>query len=280
MKVASVQIQGTATYGRVEDDAMVLADADLARACPDLQSLLASGALPRLANSPGARVGLNQLNFLPVIPNARHIICVGINYRAHMREMNREPTDWPWVFTRFADSLVGHGEPLLRPLESSHYDFEGELALIIGRQAHRVTAAEALDYVAGYTCFMDGSLRDFQSHSAQFTAGKNFWRSGSCGPWLVTTDEIPDPALLNLETRLNGARMQAAPISDLHFSVAEIVAYCSRFCRLQPGDIISTGTPAGVGCARKPPVWMQPGDIIEVAIDGIGVLRNPVEAEH
>jgi 2-keto-4-pentenoate hydratase/2-oxohepta-3-ene-1,7-dioic acid hydratase in catechol pathway len=146
----------------------------------------------------------------------------------------------------------------------------------MGKTAHRVKATDALDYVAGYSCFMDGSIRDFQRHSTQFTPGKNFFQSGSFGPWLVTADEIADPAALKLETRLNGEVMQQAPISDLKFDVPYLIEYISQFCRLQPGDVISTGTPGGVGFARTPPVWLQPGDRLEVEVDGIGILSNPV----
>lgn len=279
MRIASVHYNNLATYGRVEADGIVLASTALQAEHPDLQSLLAGMALPKLAAVDGPLVSLDRVRFRPVIPHAQRILCVGINYRAHMREMGREVPAHPLLFVRFADTLVGHAESLLRPAESLQYDFEGELALVIGRDAHRVSAESALQYIAGYTCFMDGSVRDFQSHSSQFTAGKNFWRSGSCGPWLVTSDAIPDPAVLNLQTRLNGTLMQSAPVADLQFTVPEIVAYCSRFCRLKPGDVISTGTPGGVGFARRPQVWMKPGDTIEVDIDGVGVLRNPVVAE-
>ncbi len=193
--------------------------------------------------------------------------------------MGREPPKYPWLFVRWPDSQVGHRQPLVKPFASEKYDFEGELAVIIGKPARHVRAADALNYVAGYSCFMDGSVRDWQNHGSQFTPGKNFKSSGSFGPWLVTTDEIADPATLNLETRLNGQLMQKASLADLCFDVPALIEYCSTFTELQPGDVISTGTPGGVGFARKPPVWLQAGDTIEVAIDGIGVLQNPVVAE-
>jgi 2-keto-4-pentenoate hydratase/2-oxohepta-3-ene-1,7-dioic acid hydratase in catechol pathway len=183
------------------------------------------------------------------------------------------------MFTRFADSLTGHDCPIVKTPVSEQYDFEGEFAFVIGRSARYVKAEQALDYVAGYTCLMDGSVRDFQRHTSQFIAGKNFPRSGSCGPWLVTADEIPDPKALRLQTRLNGQVMQEAPTSDMRFGVAELRAYCSTFTQLEPGDIISTGTPSGVGFARKPPVWLKAGDVLEVEISGIGVLRNTVVVE-
>jgi 2-keto-4-pentenoate hydratase/2-oxohepta-3-ene-1,7-dioic acid hydratase in catechol pathway len=175
--------------------------------------------------------------------------------------------------------MVGHDQPLVKTRMSEQYDYEGELAFVIGRPARYVRAEQALGYVGGYTCLMDGSVRDFQNHTSQFIAGKNFPRSGSVGPWFVTADEIPDPKALQLQTRLNGQIMQQAPVSDMHFGVAELLAYCSTFTRLAPGDILTTGTPSGVGFARKPPVWLKAGDVIEVEITGIGVLRNPVVAE-
>ncbi len=190
--------------------------------------------------------------------------------------MGREMPAHPWLFVRFAASQTGHGQALLRPPESPQFDYEGELAVIIGKPAHRVSAAAAMGYVAGYSCFNDGSVRDFQRHSSQFTAGKNFLRSGSLGPWLVTADEIPDPSTLSLQTRLNGQVMQAAGIDDLLFSVPALIEYITTFTRLEPGDVIATGTPGGVGVARQPPVFMTAGDVVEVEISGIGVLRNPV----
>ncbi|MDP2324358.1 MAG: fumarylacetoacetate hydrolase family protein, partial [Gammaproteobacteria bacterium] len=220
-----------------------------------------------------------SLQFAPVIPEPARILCVGVNSSEHIREMGREKPDYPSLFTRFADTLVGHGQPIVRPRLSTYYDYEGELAIIIGRPARYVMAANALDHVAGYTCFLDGSLRDWQGHTTQFLPGKNFPATGSCGPWLVTTDEIPDPSRLRLQTRVNGELRQQAPISDLCFDVRCIIEYCSSFCQLNPGDIIATGTPSGVGFARKPPCWLTPGDVVEVDISGIGVLRNNVVDE-
>jgi 2-keto-4-pentenoate hydratase/2-oxohepta-3-ene-1,7-dioic acid hydratase in catechol pathway len=224
------------------------------------------------------------VRFLPVIPSPRKIICVGVNYLAHIREMGREPPAYPTLFVRYPDSLVGHGGVLRRPRESTHYDYEGELAIVIGRPARRVAAAEALASVAGYTCLLDGSVRDWQNHTTQFIPGKNFPATGSCGPWLVTTDEIPDPSRLHIETRINGQVMQSAPTSDLCFDVRRIVEYVSAFTPLSPGDVIATGTPSGVGFARKPPRWLVPGDVVEVSISGpggagIGTLRNVVADE-
>jgi 2-keto-4-pentenoate hydratase/2-oxohepta-3-ene-1,7-dioic acid hydratase in catechol pathway len=178
---------------------------------------------------------------------------------------------------RTTQSLVGHQQSVVKPMASEQYDYEGELAVIIGRGGRHITADKALAYVAGYTCFLDGSLRDYQKHS--FTAGKNFDSSGACGPWLVPAREISNPQTLALTTRVNGAVMQSASTQDMIFSVASLIAYISVFTHLEPGDVLATGTPAGVGAGRTPPVWLRPGDRIEVEIEGIGTLSNTVKAE-
>lgn len=268
-------------WGRVEGDEIIVPDKAFLHANPLLVDAIAKDALGMLLDvRESARIPVAEAAFAPVIPNPGRIICVGINFIPHILEMGREPPEYPWLFVRWPDSQVGHRQPLVKPCASEKYDFEGELAVIIGKPARHVRAADALNYVAGYSCFMDGSVRDWQNHGSQFTPGKNFKASGSFGPWLVTADEIPDPATLNLETRLNGQLMQKASLADLCFAVPALIEYCSTFAELQPGDVISTGTPGGVGFARKPPVWLQPGDTIEVAIDGIGVLQNPVVAEQ
>jgi 2-keto-4-pentenoate hydratase/2-oxohepta-3-ene-1,7-dioic acid hydratase in catechol pathway len=206
------------------------------------------------------------------------ILCVGVNYRPHIEEMGREVPDYPVVFTRFASSLVGHDEPVIRPRVSEQFDFEGELAIVIGKTARHVPRERALDYVGGYCCFLDGSVRDWQRHTMQFTAGKNFERSGAIGP-VVPAGEVGDPADLELTTRVNGKIMQQGRIADLVFDIPYLVEYCSTFTELEPGDVIATGTPGGVGAARTPPVWLRDGDIVEVAIPGVGLLRNPVRDE-
>jgi 2-keto-4-pentenoate hydratase/2-oxohepta-3-ene-1,7-dioic acid hydratase in catechol pathway len=287
MRLASFLLDGRPAYGLVMDDTLYPAPPALAaRFFPDLAAVLAAGATAELATTMRQQPGVapDRVRFLPVIPSPRKIICVGVNYLAHIREMGREPPAHPTRFVRYPDSLVGHGEVLRRPRESTHYDYEGELAIVIGRPARRVAAADALASVAGYTCLLDGSVRDWQNHTSQFIPGKNFPATGSCGPWLVTTDEIPDPSRLHIETRINGQVMQSAPTSDLCFDVRRIVEYVSTFTPLSPGDIIATGTPSGVGFARKPPRWLVPGDVVEVSITGadgpgIGTLRNVVADE-
>ena len=206
------------------------------------------------------------------------ILCVGVNYRPHIEEMGREIPSYPVVFTRFASSLVGPGEPVIRPQASEQLDFEGELAIVIGKNARHVSRENALDYVAGYCCFLDGSVRDWQRHTGQFTAGKNFDRSGAIGP-MVPAADVPDPTTLELTTRVNGEVMQRGSVADLVFDIPRLIEYCSTFTELRPGDIIATGTPGGVGAARTPPVWLKDGDLVEVDISGIGVLRNPVQDE-
>jgi len=248
----------------------------------DLMTLMQRGELGSLARF-GAAVAdyrLDEIRHLPVIPNpGAKFLCIGINYRPHMREMGREEPPYPVVFVRFSSSLVGHGAPLIRPAASEQFDFEGELAVVIGRRARRVPRESAHEYVAGYSCFNDGSVRDFQRHSGQFTPGKNFVASGAFGPWLVTRDEIEDPAALTLETRLNGEVVQRESTGELIFGIAELIEYISIWTELVPGDVIVTGTPGGVGAGRKPPLWMRPGDTIEVEISGLGCLTNPVAGD-
>lgn len=279
MKFASFRIRGVPGYGLVSADGLRPVPATFAARHPDLKAAIAAGMLEAAAAAALANPRLPdpaQVVFDPVIPNPGKILCVGVNYLAHIREMGREPPAQPVIFVRFPDSLVGHGQPLVRSRASTQYDFEGELALVIGRSARHVTREQALGHVAGYACLMDGSVRDFQRQTSQFTAGKNFPASGAFGPYLVTADEIPDPAALRLETRLNGQVMQGAPTGDMRFGVADLVAYASTFTRLEPGDVIATGTPSGVGFARQPPVWLRAGDVLEVEISGLGLLRNPV----
>jgi 2-keto-4-pentenoate hydratase/2-oxohepta-3-ene-1,7-dioic acid hydratase in catechol pathway len=244
---------------------------------PTLRDALAGGA-PLEVRGAGSHK-LEELTLLPPIPNPDKIICVGLNYRSHILETGREPPTQPVIFTRFANSQVGHDQPMVRPRVSTHFDFEGELAVIIGRNARHVGREQALDYVAGYSCYNDGSIRDWQRHTHQYTPGKNFPATGAFGPWLVTRDEIPDPSTPTLTTRLNGAEVQHAPLSDLLFDVPAIIEYCSTFTELVPGDVIVTGTTGGVGAARKPPLWMKAGDVIEVEISGIGTLRNTIVDE-
>jgi acylpyruvate hydrolase len=214
---------------------------------------------------------------LPPLANPEKIICVGLNYRDHSAESGFKQPDFPTLFGRFNSSLIGHGAPLLRPPQSEQFDYEGELVAVIGKTARDVSEENALDHVMGYSIFNDGSLRDYQFKAPQWTPGKNFDDTGAFGPWLVTADELPKGCEgLKLETRLNGQVVQSASTSDMVFPVAKLVAIISSFLTLKPGDVIVTGTPSGVGMARKPQLWMKPGDVCEIEIENIGVLSNPV----
>jgi 2-keto-4-pentenoate hydratase/2-oxohepta-3-ene-1,7-dioic acid hydratase in catechol pathway len=223
-------------------------------------------------------MNLDDVGLLPPIPTPARIICVGVNYADHAAESGRaaEPPGHPVLFTRFPSSLVGHGEPIERPAVSDQFDWEGELAVVIGRTARSVSRETALDHVVGYSCFMDGTLRDWQRHTSQFTPGKNFDRSGAWGPWIVTADEISDPSALTLTTTVDGEIVQHASTSLMIHDVQAIVAYCSTFTTLEPGDVIATGTPAGVGFARTPQRWLAPGNEVRVEISSIGALVNAV----
>jgi len=215
----------------------------------------------------------------PALPPLGRIFCAAVNYVDHREEMGRAATEKPMLFMRSAQSLVRHGEPLMRPPESREFDFEGELALIIGTAGRRIARETALEHVLGWTCFMDGTLRDWQRHTAQFTPGKNFDRSGAIGPLIVGRDTFGDYKAQTLITRLNGAEVQRTAIDLMLFDAETLIAYISSFTELRPGDVIATGTCGGVGAKRTPPLFMQPGDRIEVEVTGIGVLSNPVEAE-
>lgn len=280
MKLASYVVENQSRFGRVLDNGIIdLTDQGVGRRLKHVLNAGELGKIGELTSTLTPDVELDDVRFLPCVPNPGKVFCIGVNYKKHVLEMGRDLPEYPWVFTRTPDSFVGHGESMLRPSVSEQFDFEGELAVVIGKTAHRVSASAALDHVAGYCCLNDGSIRDFQRHSGQFTAGKNFYRSGSMGPWLVTADEVGNPAELDLETRLNGDVMQSSSVGDLIFDVPKLIEYCSTFARLEPGDVIATGTPGGVGAARTPPVWLQPGDTIEVSVSGIGVLRNEIVDE-
>lgn len=278
MKFASLAAGG---YGLVDSDGIRPVPESVLARCPTLRAALTADVLTWAAEAAaaGEAVSADKLALIPTIPDADKIICIGMNYREHIKEMGRKPPRYPAFFLRANDSLVGHGQPLVRPRLSDKFDWEGELAVVIGRTARHVTRAEALAHVAGYTILQDGSLRDYQEHTTQFTAGKNFHQSGAMGPWLVTADEIPDPAALTLETRVSGGVMQRGEVADLCIDVPAIIEYLSGIMELRPGDVIATGTPSGVGAGRKPPRWLVAGDVVEVEISGIGVLRNAVVDE-
>ena len=222
-------------------------------------------------------VDLSTVRILPPVPKPPKILCVGVNYADHIEESGLKRPTYPEIFARFATSLIAHGEPIRRPRESSALDYEAELAVVVGRGGRRISRDSALDHVAGYSLFNDASIRDFQLRTPQWTMGKNFDGTGAFGPWLVTPDAVPPGASgLRIQGRLNGRVMQDSRTDLLIFGVAALIELISVAMSLEPGDVIITGTPGGVGAARKPPVFMQQGDVFEVEIEGLGVLSNPV----
>ena len=280
MRMSSFVIDGRSSYGTASDGAIREASPTFRNRFPDLRSVLAAGALNELAaDEGGSSFDAGDVVLLPPVPNPDKIICVGVNYRPHAEEMGRDLPEHPLLFVRFPGSITGHNCPIIRPGASMHYDFEGELAIVIGRAGRHLDCDSAAGVVAGYSCFMDGSVRDWQRHTSQFIPGKNFDRSGAMGPELVSGDEIANPAALRLETRVNDVVMQRGCLDELIFDVPALLEYCSTFTELLPGDVIATGTPGGVGAARTPPVWLRPGDRVCVAIDEIGRLENVVSQE-
>jgi 2-keto-4-pentenoate hydratase/2-oxohepta-3-ene-1,7-dioic acid hydratase in catechol pathway len=261
---------GIASFGRIEGD--------LIRDLGDERGGRLREALARGIDtaSEGVPRRLADVELLPVIPDPAKIFCIGLNYASHVAEMGNVAPAYPTVFTRWPDTLVAHGAPLQRPAATRRFDYEGELAVIVGRGGRAIARERALEHVAGYSVFNDASVRDWQRHTSQFTPGKNFPATAGFGPALVTPDEIGDLGSLRVQTRLNGAPVQDQPVSDLIFDVPALIAYLSAFTPLAPGDVIATGTPGGVGDGRTPPLYLQPGDIVEVSIGAIGTLANPV----
>lgn len=250
----------------------------------DLRDILAEGpeALTALAAARrGKQLDEASLRFLPPIARPSKIACIGLNYVDHAAESPyKDVPNYPTIFPRFSSSLIGHGEDIIRPAASEHLDFEGELVAVIGQGGRHISRETALDHVAGYSIFNDGSIRDYQFKSPQWTVGKNFDDTGAFGPDFVTADELPPGGKgLKIQTRLNGAVVQSANTDDMVFPLADLIFYLSEAITLEPGDLIITGTPAGVGFARKPPLYMKNGDVCEVEIEGLGVLRNPVRDE-
>jgi 2-keto-4-pentenoate hydratase/2-oxohepta-3-ene-1,7-dioic acid hydratase in catechol pathway len=283
MKLASYRFTSNGgvvadSYGVVTDDEVT----DIRAVSPDAPATLRGflGADPSLratltaADAPS--LALAEVELLPVIPDPAKIVCIGVNYADHRAETDRPVVAYPTIFTRFADTQVGHSQPAVKPKASDSMDYEGELAVVIGAPAWEVSEADALGVVAGYSCYDDFSIRDWQRHTSQFIPGKNFPGTGGFGPWLVTADEIPDPSALHLTTRVNGDVRQSADVKDLIFDIPALIAYVTSFTALSPGDVMITGTPGGVGQHRQPPEFLQPGDVVEVEITSIGTLRNPV----
>ncbi|MGE4431986.1 MAG: fumarylacetoacetate hydrolase family protein [Sphingobium sp.] len=278
MKIVKFSRNGSTAQGLLDGDRIEVIgpwiEGDPADAPFELSRRLGEG-LDALRGGVTERVALSSVKLAPPLDPRAKILCVGMNYRDHVSEIKQDVAENPTFFQRYADSLVADGEPILRPGLSETFDYEGEIAIIIGKGGRHIPVDQAMSHVGGYSCFMDGSVRQYQRHS--LTAGKNFYRSGAMGPWIVPAAMMADnPAL---QTRLNGEVMQSARAEQLIFDIPHIVEYCSRFTPLRPGDVIATGTPGGVGSRREPPLWMKPGDRIEVDIEGIGTLTNIVADE-
>ena len=278
MRLATFKTAQGASYGAVTGKGIVDLRRYLGNQYPDLKAILTDGGLakiqPYLSEAPDYQP--SDIAWLPVIPNPDKIVCVGLNYQEHVVETGRDNTEQPAIFLRVPESQVGHRQPIVRPRESKNLDYEAEIAVIIGAAGRRISQKDAWSHIAGYSCYNDGSVRDWQRHTIQWTAGKNFARTGGFGPWMVSADEIPPGTKMTLSCRLNGERMQHATTEQMIFKIPKILEYVSTWTTLVPGDVIVTGTPGGVGARRTPPIWMKPGDKVAVEIDKVGVLENTI----
>ena len=279
MKLISFLHQGQPCYGIVRGEDVLDLTPILGAQAPDLKTLIAKNLFAAATealrtHTPGLK--FSQLTLLPVIPNPGQIFCIGLNYGEHVRETGREVTETPVIFLRLPDSQVGHGQDIVRPPESHRLDYEAEIAVIIGRGGRRIREADAWDHIAGYSCYNDGSVRDWQVATSQWTPGKNFYRTGGFGPWMVSSDEIAPGQVMRLQTVLNGQVLQDTTTDKMIHSIPRQIAYISTFIPLSPGDVIVTGTPGGVGNKRNPQIFMKPGDVCEIVVDAIGTLRNGI----
>lgn len=280
MRLASFSIAGSPSWGLVRGDEVL----DVGAVLPEfggLRQVLAAQAYEQVRSAGGSarRLRFEQVRWLPAIPDPRKILCIGLNYETHRLETGRAEAGHPTLFTRFADTQIGHAADIVRPRVSTALDYEGELAVIIGAAGRYIRREDAMAHVAGYACYNDATLRDWQRHTTQFTPGKNFPGTGALGPWLVTADEIADVGALRLTTRVNGQVVQQAGLDQLIFSIPVLIEYCSAFTPLSPGDVIATGTPGGVGFKREPPLFLECGDRVEVEISQVGLLVNGVADE-
>jgi len=289
MRFLSFEANGQAGIGWVKDIHatdfvnLTLAAPELPRNLKDLicakGGLAAADAAARKAPASAVQT-ISSVTMLPLIPNPGKIVCMGLNYADHAKEGGNARPEYPSFFLRGNSSMVGHNQAIVRPKASTQLDYEAELAVIIGKKARHLTADNALECIAGYSCFNDGSIRNYQRKSSQWTIGKNFDGTGPFGPCLVTPEELPPGAAgLRIQSRLNGKVMQDANTDVFLWNVVEALRIITECMTLEPGDVIITGTPAGVGYARAPPVWMAPGDICEIEVEGVGVLSNPIVDE-
>lgn len=283
MRFASYTIDGRASYGVVRPDGVVDLGARFAGTYPDLKAVIAADfpeAVLEAAEGP-VSFGEAAIDYLPPVPNPAHLWCLAVNYVEHHAEVVdagrvQDLPKQPALFARWPDTVTGHRQSLLHPRVSEQFDYEGELGVIVGKGGRNISEADAMDHVAGYTIVNEGSVRDWQFHTRQITPGKNFYRSGAVGPWMVRKADIPDPYALSIRTTLNGQVLQDGVTADMLHKIDRFIAYVSTILPLEPGDILSTGTPSGVGFSRRPPIWMKPGDTCEVSISGIGTLVNPI----
>jgi len=281
MKLITFDAGDGAHVGLVTDAGVV--DLTQHAGVTSLRGLIADGKVADMAAHANAAADheLADFPFLPVLPDPEHIWCVGVNYMDHLQEaidagLPRSKSEFPMIFGRYADTMVGHKQNLMKAPIVHKLDYECELAVIIGKGGRYIAKEDALSHIAGYSCFNEGSARDWQYHTAQVVPGKNFAKTGGFGPWMVTADEIPDPQVLDISTVLNGQTMQSANTKDMIFDVATVISYVSNISELQPGDVIASGTPSGVGQSREPQVFMQPGDTCEIHIENVGVLVNEI----
>lgn len=280
MKIVKFSFKNLFGEGVVEGDQVRVAhlsDAPDAQLAPFTLPYKTEAEISDLLDNSGRNIPFSKVDLLPPIHSASKLICLGFNYKTHVEETHADLGEAPALFARWHDSIVGHGSDVLLPPESGTFDFEGEIAVVIGKAGRRISTAEAASHVFGYTCFFDGSIRAYQKHSP--TAGKNFPSSGSLGPWIMTVDEAGDPAAFGLETYIAGEQMQSTRGDLMIFGVADVISYVSQFTNLSPGDVIATGTPGGVGAKRTPPRWLRQGEDVEVRISPIGSLKNTVALE-
>lgn len=282
MRWLSFERDGAVSFGYITSDGEGVVDLGAHCEFATLREAIEANALARLPGQYGdeADLALDGLTYAPTITDPKKILCVGLNYKAHQEETGRGGEGVPTIFARFAAAQVAHNQPMIKPRESDTLDFEGEIAMIIGKGGRRISQANAMEHVVGFGIYNDGSVREYQRHTSQFTPGKNFTATGGFGPWMMTKDEIGDFSQMELTTRLNGEVMQNAKAELLVHGFEELIEFCSTFIDLEPGDVIVTGTPGGVGAARKPPLFMQHGDEIEIEVTPIGKLVNPIISEN
>jgi 2-keto-4-pentenoate hydratase/2-oxohepta-3-ene-1,7-dioic acid hydratase (catechol pathway) len=282
MKLISFSRLGQNCVGAVKEGGIVDLTGKLSPEVQSLKALIAADLMAAAADYVEGRTPdftLTDVTLLPVIPDAGKVLCVGLNYETHRAETKRPDAKHPTMFTRYADSQIAHGAPMIMPTVSDKLDYEGEMAVIIGRGGRNISEEDALSHVAGYACYNDGTIRDWQRHTHQFGPGKTFPGTGGFGPYMVSADEVGDYTKLPIQTRLNGEVTQDATLADLIFPVERLIAYISAYTPLSAGDVIVTGTPGGVGDRREPPLYMKPGDVVEVEIGMLGTLINPIAAE-